>query len=234
MHRYIVIFIIGLLVLPMSSAGQVRAGYSRLSQDSAMLSAGIEIVFKGGTLYKLNSRGLVEEGTPARDIDLWTPGPMILFSQAGPVKLNDEGRAYFGTLGANTLIQCVDNEFREFARGNRVQFNEDGLLISGTPVGSISFVLQDQEFMSQPGTAVKFYPNGRIQYVHPQSNMRILTSSGSRLVISSESWVELSETGKFLRGKLQRRYVERHADGSVTEHKAGETIRMDSDGNIIQ
>lgn len=234
MHRYIVIFILVQLMPVFQLTAQIRAGYTTLARDSVMLSTGIEMAFKGGTLYKTDSRGLVEEGTPARDVDLWTPGPMILFSSAGPVKLGADGRAYYGTLGANTLIQCVDNEFREFARGNRVLFNSQGLLVSGTPVGSIVFHLQDQQFMSQPGTAVKYHPNGRIQFVHPQSNMRIVTSSGSRLVISAESWVELSDTGKFLRGKLYRRYMERHADGTVIEHKAGETIRMDENGNVLR
>jgi len=224
MYRYIVVFILVWLrftALPHTAAAQ---RVDTLRADSAMLSSGIEMVFKGGTIYKTDARGLVVEGTPAHDVDLWTTGPMILFSNAEPVKLNAYGRAYYGVLGINTLIQCTDNQFREFAKDNRIGFDERGLLVRGTPVHGIPFSIEDQEFVSQPMMPVSFYPNGRVHIVHPQGNIRLNTANGGRIVISSRSWIELSINGKFLRGKLFRKYM---------GHRPGETIRMDEDGNIM-
>lgn len=226
MHRYI-FFSIMILLMPYPLWAQQFAHTDTLRRDSAMLSSGIEMVFKGGTIYRTDARGLVVEGTPAHDIDLWTTGPMILFSSVGPVRLNSGGRAFFGILGCNTLIQCVDNVFREFAKGNRIVFDDNGLLLRGTPVGSISFQVQDQQYVSQPGKPISFYPDGKLHIVHPSTNMRLLTPSGNRFVVSSESWVELSEDGQFLRGQLYRRFVERRPDGSTIEHKAGEIFRID-------
>ncbi|MCQ2250817.1 MAG: hypothetical protein MJZ66_06875 [Bacteroidales bacterium] len=223
MRRYILSNILLWLILAHIQQIAAAQRVDTLVRDSVMLSTGIEMAFKGGTVYRTDSRGLVMEGTPAHDIDLWTTGPMILFSSAEPVRLDAGGRALSGVLGANTLIQCADNQFREFAKDYRIGFNENGLLRRGTPVHGIPFSIEDQEFVSQPMMPVSFYPNGRVHVVHPQSNIRLNTSSGGRIVISSESWIELSEGGKFLRGKLYRKYM---------GHNRGETIRMDSDGNI--
>lgn len=223
MNRYIFAIIFLQLTLRLYAADPEAPLSDTLIHDTTMLSTGIEIRLKAGTEYRTNSRGLIVEGTPAHDIDLWTPGPMILFSQAGPVVLNESGRAIQGILGANTLIQCADNQFREFARDHRIAFNSQGLLVRGTPVYSISFQIEDQEFMSQPLKPISFHPNGKIHLVHPQNNIRLNTSNGGRIVISSQSWIELSETGHFLRGKLFRKYM---------GHRAGETIRMDDNGNI--
>ncbi len=224
MYRYIFVNILGWLMLASIPESLLAQRVDTLMRDSSMLSAGIEMVFKGGTVYRTDSRGLVVEGTPASDVDLWTTGPMILFSSAEPVKLDEGGRAYFGVLGANTLIQCPDNQFREFAKDCRIGFDERGLLVRGTPVHGIPFTIEDQEFVSQPMMPVSFYPNGKVHIVHPQTNIRVNTASGGRIVISSQSWIELSESGRFLRGKLFRKYM---------GHRPGETIRMDEDGNIL-
>lgn len=232
MHRVITSYLACQILAVLLSASAAGQSTYMLRNDSLMLSAGIEMVFKGGTICKTDKRGLVVEGTPAHDIDLWTTGPMIRFSSTGIVRFRANGRAYSGVLGSNTLIQCSDNVFREFARNNRIQFDDNGLLVRGMPVGSISFTVQDQEFMSQPGKPIGFHSNGQLHIVHPQGTMRLLTAKGGRMVISPDSWIELSENGRFLRGQLQRRFVEHHDNGEVIVHQAGETIRLDEDGNV--
>ncbi|MCQ2252183.1 MAG: hypothetical protein MJZ61_01905 [Bacteroidales bacterium] len=204
-----------------------------LRRDSLMLTTGVEVVFKAGTHYRTDKRGLVVEGTPAQEVDLWTPGPMILFSSSGPIRLNAEGRVVAGVLGANALINCADNVFREFARENRVVFNDEGLLMRGTLVGAIPFVVNGQEFLSQPYKPIGFYPSGKIHLVHPQGNFRFSTADGTRVVISGSSWIEISEKGTFLRGALLRKLSFRNQSGEVVHLNPGDIIRMDEDGNII-
>ena len=166
------------------------------------------------------------------DTDLWTCGQLILFSNKEPVVWDEHGRVVSGMLGANTLILCTDNQFREFARGYHVSFDERGLLVSGTPAVSIEIMVQEQVVASMPYTEVSFYSNGVVRQIVPSDNFRYVAVGGSRFVVAMGNIVFFDEEGHLRSAVVARRRILQRTDGVEQVFQPGDVIKIDEFGRV--
>ncbi len=184
----------------------------------------------------LTAAGLTAAGqrvaTIEHDTDLWTCGQLILFSSKEPVTWDEHGRVVSGMLGINTLILCADNKFREFARDYHVEFDERGLLVSGTPSVSVVLDLQEQTIMSQPYTEVAFYPNGVVRYLIPSDNFRFATEDGFKFSVMAGRLVYFDESGRLRAAAVARRRVVQKSDGTERVYQPGDLVRIDERGRV--
>ena len=166
------------------------------------------------------------------DTDLWTCGQLIMFSSKGPVFWNENGRVTSGMLGANTNILCADNKFREFARHFYVTFDEQGLLLSGTPTAGIEIVVQQQTVASMPYTEVAFHPNGEVRYLIPSDNFRYETSDGFRFSVMAGRRADFDVYGRLVSATVARRRILQRPDGTERVFLPGDVIRIDKSGRV--
>lgn len=203
-----------------------------LKTDSVMQTTGIKTAFKGGTAYKTDKNGFVIEGTPASDTDLWTTGPLVYFSSEGIVKFNSKGKVTQGVLAVNILANCLDNKFREFKRGTRVFFDNEGLVFRGTLNESIEITVDNQIVRSADNSPIEFYASGRIKQITPSANFKFLTAEGIRILISSDNPIKLDEKGNLREGFLAKKLSFHNGNETITM-SIGQLIKFDEKGNII-
>lgn len=168
----------------------------------------------------------------AHDTDLWTCGQLVQFSCKSPVVWDSHGRVVSGMLGANTLILCADNHFREFARGYHVSFDERGLLVSGTPAVSVEVMVQEQMVASMPYTEVSFYSNGVVRQIVPAENFKFATADGFRFSVAGGSQVFFDEYERMRTAVVARRRVLQRTDGTEHVYMPGDVIRIDKWGRV--
>ncbi len=166
------------------------------------------------------------------DTDLWTCGQLILFSSKEPVVWNEHGRVESGMLGANGIILCADNRFREFARGYNVSFDERGLLMSGTPSVGIEIMVQEQLVLSKPYTEVSFYPNGVVRYIVPSESFRYSTDDGFKFAVAAGRRVSFDDNGRLRSAVVARRRIMQRLDGSHRVFKPGDAIEINEFGCV--
>ncbi len=201
--------------------------------DSLMQTTGIRVTLKSGTAYKTNARGIVIEGTPAQDVDLWTTGPLVFFSNAGAVKWDSHGRATQGILSTNILASCTDLKFREFCKGTRIFFDSEGLVYRGTLNESIAVTIGDETIASSANSPIEFYGNGKIKHITPSLNFKFVTRDGQKVIIASGSPIKLSENGELLEATLGKR-LNTIIDGFPTPMSVGHKIKFSREGEIVE
>ncbi len=167
------------------------------------------------------------------DTDLWTNGQLILFSSKEPVLLDQHGRVVSGTLGINTIILCADSKFREFARDYHVAFDEMGLLQSGTMANAIEIVVQEQPITSMPYSEVAFFSNGVIKYFVPSDNFRYTTADGFKFAVLAGHQVFFDEYGRMRKATIARRRILQKSDGTEKVFHAGDEIKLDRWGRVV-
>ena len=166
------------------------------------------------------------------DTDLWTCGQLIMFSSKGPVFWNENGRVMSGMLATNSIILCADNKFREFARNFHVSFDEQGLLISGTPTVGIEIVVQQQTVASMPYTEIAFHPNGAVKYLVPSDNFRYETSDGFKFSVMAGRKAYFDVHGRLTAATVARRRIQQRHDGTGRIFLPGDVIRIDNTGKV--
>lgn len=229
MGKFKIVLLIAFLSISCMTLG---VNVDTLQRDSLLQTTGIKMLFKGGTSYKQNSNGLVIEGTPAFETDLWTTGPLVLFSPSGVLKFNSRGKVTQGVLAVNILAECLDGKYREFRRGSRIFFTDNGQVFRGTLNASISVTVDNQEVSSAENSPVEFYASGKIRFITPSENFKVTSSDGVRFIISANSPVKLSEKGTFLSGYLAKK-VSFTVQGETVTMSLGQQIRFDEKGNIL-
>jgi len=197
--------------------------------DTLMHTTGIDIEFKAGTIVRYNSQGQVIRGTPAHDTDLWTTGPLVCFSPDADIKLNSKGRVTQGILAVNTLALCADNTFKEFQRGTRIFFWDDGLVYGGTLHDVIEIEISGQIVYTSDNSPIEFYPNGKIKLFTSDWNIKIETADGQRVIIAAGKQVKLNDKGSIVQG-----YLAKKLNYKRKIYPQGSMIKFDDNGNIIE
>ena len=168
----------------------------------------------------------------AHDTDLWTCGQLILFSSKEPVVWNGHGRVVSGMLGINTLILCADNRFREFARDFHVAFDDNGLLVSGTPAVSLELTVQEQIVSSMPYTEICFYSNGVVKNIVPSESFRYTTADGFKFAVAAGYQIFFDEYGRLRSATMARRRILQKSDGTEHVFLPGDVVRLDKWGRV--
>ncbi len=168
------------------------------------------------------------------DTDLWTCGQLLQFSCKGTVSFNSHGRVVSGVLGVNTIILCADSKFREFAKDCEVRFDDNGLLVAGTPAVGLEIVIQEQLVTTVPHTEIAFYPNGRIKCLVPFDSFRYASSDGFKFSVSSGRRVMFGNGGWLKSATIARRRVLQFDDGYQRVFVPGDLVFLDEDGRVIR
>ena len=203
-----------------------------LQRDSLLQTTGIKMLFKGGTPYKKDSHGFVIEGTPAFETDLWTTGPLVLFSPSGGLKFNSSGKVTQGVLAVNILAECLDRKYREFKRGSRIFFTDNGQVFRGTLNENITVVIDNQVVTSAENSPVEFYASGKIRFITPSANFKFTSAEGVKIIFAANSPVKLSASGSVLSGYLAKK-ITFTVDNEPITMSLGQQIRFDEQGNIL-
>ena len=202
-----------------------------LKKDSLMQTPSIKVMFKGGTPYKTDG-GFVVEGTLLFDTDLWTTGPLVMFSSAGSLTFNSVGRVTQGVLSVNVLAACMDNRYREFKRGTRVFFNDKGLVFRGTLHESISVTIDGQVVHSKEDSPIEFYANGGIKNIVPSENFKFTSKEGIKFIIAADSQIKFDSNGNFLEGYLAKK-INFVIEGQTIYMSLGQCVRFSDEGNLL-
>lgn len=203
--------------------------------DTIMNVYGVNLMFKGGTVIKTNSKNEVVEGVLANDIDLWTTGPLVYFAGGHHIKFNENGKVYFGFPAVNFIAQACNGVFYEFKALSRIDFNNKGLVTEGTVEHQFLYLCRDgSEVFSMNGGVVKFYPDGSIMQLSPSENVKLSINANVKILFMGHKFVIFNTDGYVSQGTLARKSTLTTQHGTTVTKLQGEMVTFDSNGMLIE
>ncbi len=115
--------------------------YDTLVADTCLLTYGVAVKFKAGTVVKYSRSKRVMQGILAENTRLWTPSGNFLFARNKEVTFNKSGEVLSGTIVYQTSIWTAAESIN-ISSGSKVIFNEKGKLIYGKSSNDLTFNLK--------------------------------------------------------------------------------------------
>lgn len=210
--------------------GDLKAGVMLL--DSYMeYQKGQYTYFKSGNEMRFYPNGRVASGVLVNDTRLeYNPKELTFFKSDTRVEFNSEGYVQSGTLRDYASLYYAPQKFAGFRVDSKVVFDNNGYVIEG--------VLNSDQHISlavfKDATPITWHSNHQIKSGILRDDTAFSLNNNKTITLKAATLVEFSSAGSVMKGTLKEGLESQDAGGKVHRLLEGETIMLDTNGNIIK